>query len=387
MRRCWAPCPTRSASAAAPRPTSSCRAGREWATKLNDLASLARRGAEPQRGVGPATNTPSRRSRPGRRRRLHARSSGSAGCGGRRHEPTPHLAGVRRTTSRYLRDHGYRRDAMPPPPPRGPRRAPQAGRGLSEMAPLPDPDDPRLWYVLYDDAGATSRRRRWRLVGRGPEQPGAELRSSPPTRSITGPAARPTIGAHIAARRLIEHSSESPAAGLRGRPEAADPRLAKSPTQRTSGDPIGELERLTRETLGLLTHRLDAWHASLAAERLAQQRKLTPDRRPGRCLRLGRQPRARRRRRPTPRASSTHPPWPTPPPQPCCAARGARSRPTPAPPRSRSTSPPSACAAPSGSSRGVRNGQELGELLGAASSGGSTTRCSTAISRTCARRC
>ncbi|WP_282607798.1 hypothetical protein [Pelagibius sp. Alg239-R121] len=42
----------------------------------------------------------------------------------------------------------------------------------------------------------------------------------------------------------------------------------------TVADPIGELERLTRETLGLAMYRLDAWVTSRAAERLAKKRQL-----------------------------------------------------------------------------------------------------------------
>lgn len=50
-------------------------------------------------------------------------------------------------------------------------------------------------------------------------------------------------------------------------PPAATPPVA---------DPVGELERLMRETLGLASHRLDAWYTSIAAYRLAEKRSVNP---------------------------------------------------------------------------------------------------------------
>jgi hypothetical protein len=42
------------------------------------------------------------------------------------------------------------------------------------------------------------------------------------------------------------------------------------------GDPVGELERLLRETLGVASYRLDAWYSAVAAWRLENKRRATP---------------------------------------------------------------------------------------------------------------
>ncbi|MGI8332712.1 hypothetical protein ACRYCC_22395 [Actinomadura scrupuli] len=44
----------------------------------------------------------------------------------------------------------------------------------------------------------------------------------------------------------------------------------------TAGDPVGELERLLRETLGVHGYRLDAWYSAVAAWRLENKRTATP---------------------------------------------------------------------------------------------------------------
>ncbi|HKE78910.1 MAG TPA: hypothetical protein VKB54_06365 [Solirubrobacteraceae bacterium] len=44
----------------------------------------------------------------------------------------------------------------------------------------------------------------------------------------------------------------------------------------TADDPVGELERLLRESLGVVSYRLDAWYTAVAAWRLENKRKATP---------------------------------------------------------------------------------------------------------------
>ena len=258
--------------------------------------------------------------------------------------------------------------------------------GFPRMAPLANFEDPRLWYVLYDDPG-DEQAPTLRIVDPSRSRLVTELEELAADALITGPRRAERQVPMPLLRRLIERSVVVTQDDFRPTLSAAILRLARG--RRHGGD--RRPDRRARAP-----HARDARPAHPPARRLARQpgrrtpgpeAKADARRRPGGCLRLGRQPRARRRRRPTPRASSTHRPWPTPPPQPSCAARGARSRPTPAPPRSRSTSPPSACAARSGSSRASATGRSWGRWWAPASSGGSTTRCSTAISRTCAARC
>jgi hypothetical protein len=86
--------------------------------------------------------------------------------------------------------------------------------------------------------------------------------------------------------RLIRRSFETPPANFLSDLQDAV-RLLADVADWDTGDPVGELERLTAETLGLLTHRLDAWHASLAAERLAQKRHKGKTGVPGIGLQVG----------------------------------------------------------------------------------------------------
>jgi len=53
-------------------------------------------------------------------------------------------------------------------------------------------------------------------------------------------------------------------------------RLADMLTNEEVADPGGELERLLAETLGLATHRLDAWHTALALQILGEMRATRP---------------------------------------------------------------------------------------------------------------
>ena len=147
--------------------------------------------------------------------------------------------------------------------------------GFPRMAPLPNFEDPRLWYVLYDDPG-DEQAPTLRIVDPSRSRLVTELEELAADALITGPRRAERQVPIPLLRRLIERSIVVTQDDFRPTLSAAILRLAQVADTEETGDPIGELERLTRETLGLLTHRLDAWHASLAAERLAQKRRLTP---------------------------------------------------------------------------------------------------------------
>ncbi|MET0661793.1 MAG: hypothetical protein ABWZ42_01550, partial [Ilumatobacteraceae bacterium] len=147
---------------------------------------------------------------------------------------------------------------------------------------LPTPDDPPLWYVEYGDDGASA-------DGTFPT-----LRLVP-TVSATATASRLRDFAADARRatsiprpgylpgtpkplldKLVEQAvmvvpgdqAEELALGLEG--------LAAMLERDDLADPAGELTRLLRETLGLSTHRFDAWLCSLANERLSTLRAKAP---------------------------------------------------------------------------------------------------------------
>ncbi len=142
--------------------------------------------------------------------------------------------------------------------------------GLPEEAALADEDDPRLWYVLYDAPEEDLQAPVLQVVERDTDALAEALRrlaDPPPGPPITIPRSVPISLMH----RLIRRGFETPPAEFVAALRAAVRRLAQVAEGETA-DPHDELERLTAETLGLLTHRLDAWHASLAAERLARKR-------------------------------------------------------------------------------------------------------------------
>jgi hypothetical protein len=142
--------------------------------------------------------------------------------------------------------------------------------GLPPEAALADEDDPRLWYVLYDAPETDDQAPTLRVVERDTDGLAEALRilADPPAGPpITIPASLPIPLMH----RLIRRAFETPPADFVADLRDACRRLATI-ADGASGDPVATLERLTAETLGLLTHRLDAWHAGLAAERLAQKR-------------------------------------------------------------------------------------------------------------------
>lgn len=147
--------------------------------------------------------------------------------------------------------------------------------GFPTIAPLANFEDPRLWYVLYDDPG-DEQSPTLVIVDRNRARLAAELETLAADALVTGPRpVRRQVPIPLL-RRLIERSIVVTHDDYRPTLSAAIARLARVADTDETGDPVGELERLTRETLGLLTHRLDAWHASLAAERLAQKRAKTP---------------------------------------------------------------------------------------------------------------
>jgi hypothetical protein len=137
--------------------------------------------------------------------------------------------------------------------------------GLPTDAALPDSTDPRLWYVLYEPPGDEDAPA-LRLVEEdtaGLADALRRLADPPPGPPITIPASVPIPLMH----RLVRRAFETPPADF-----VADLRAACRSLATIADRGADDLERLTAETLGLLTHRLDAWHASLAAERLALKR-------------------------------------------------------------------------------------------------------------------
>ncbi len=162
-------------------------------------------------------------------------------------------------------------------------------RWLSESfsdATLPDAGDPALWYVEYgeDGAAADGTFPELKLVPSGgpegdPLLVAETLRGlAADARSVT-PTHRPAYGTsspQSLLRVLIEHGieqvhpthAEELAVGL--------DRLADMCEAGVVERPIDELARLLRETLGLATHRLDAWITSVAAQRLAKLRADRP---------------------------------------------------------------------------------------------------------------
>ena len=157
--------------------------------------------------------------------------------------------------------------------------------GFPSAAALPDADDPRIWYVLYEEPEDDAQAPTLEVVDRDPKELAAMLRQ------LADPEPGPVVTIPPSVRisllnRLIRRSYESPPQDFVADLKAAVLRIADV-ADWDEGDPVGELERLTAETLGLITHRLDAWHASLAAERLAQKRAQGQDRGPGVGVQVG----------------------------------------------------------------------------------------------------
>ena len=153
-------------------------------------------------------------------------------------------------------------------------------------ATLPDPDDPSLWYVEYGDDGAAADGTfpDLKLVPGGgaeddPVQLAASLRGlAADARSVTS-TERPEYD-HTAPtsllRVLIEHGIEQVHHSKAVEIAIGLDRLADMCEAGAVDDPVAELEGLLRETLGLATHRLDAWVSSVAAHRLAELRAERP---------------------------------------------------------------------------------------------------------------
>jgi hypothetical protein len=147
---------------------------------------------------------------------------------------------------------------------------------------LPTPDDPPLWYVEYGDDGAAPDGTfpTLRLVpDRAASAVARTLRDFAADARRTGSIPRPgylpgTAGSLL--DKLVEFGvmnvdadhAEQMALGLDG--------LAGMLETSAVADPLGELTRLLRESLGLATHRLDAWFSSLANQRLAALRAKRP---------------------------------------------------------------------------------------------------------------
>jgi hypothetical protein len=149
-------------------------------------------------------------------------------------------------------------------------------------ATLPSADDPALWYIEYGDDGAAPDGSfpRLALIPSGAAGAVASLlrRYAGDARAATGiprPGYIPGTPAALL-EKLIQHAvqtvpareTEELARGLEG--------LAGMLDGGAVADPLAELRRLLRETLGLATHRYDAWVSSVANARLAELRTKRP---------------------------------------------------------------------------------------------------------------
>lgn len=152
-------------------------------------------------------------------------------------------------------------------------------------ASLADPADPQLWYVEYgaDGSGADGAFPELRLVAESPDQSAADiaagLRGRAETARRIGPLLRPFVD--LTAPRPVLYALIDHALRTVAYPRAADladglDDLAALAEDDDLADPVAELRRLLRETVGLATHRYDAWLTSIAAERLARQRSAAP---------------------------------------------------------------------------------------------------------------
>ena len=174
--------------------------------------------------------------------------------------------------------------------------------GFSD-ATLPDPADPALWYVEYggDAAAADGTFPDLELVpGGGPEgdrlQLAASLRGlAADARSVTA-ADRPAYD-HSSPRSLfrvlVEHGIEQVNPAQAEELALGLDRLAEMCEGAAVDDPVAELARLMRETLGLATHRLDAWITSVATPPAGRAARHTAHGPPDRRLRLARRADAR----------------------------------------------------------------------------------------------
>ncbi len=150
------------------------------------------------------------------------------------------------------------------------------------VATLPTVDDPPLWYVEYgeDNARSDGTFPTLRLVpDKTPAAIATTLRDFAADARRATSIPRPGYVAGVTKslfEKLVEHGvmrvpgdqAEELALGLEG--------LATMLESGDVADPVGELTRLLRESLGLATHRLDAWMSSLADEHLASLRATTP---------------------------------------------------------------------------------------------------------------
>ena len=161
--------------------------------------------------------------------------------------------------------------------------------GLSDRfsgATLPDPDDPPLWYVEYGNDGAAPDGTfpALALVPRGGTE-GDPARVAESLRSLAADARLVAIGDRPAYdhgiprplfRVLAEHGIEQVAVPQAEAMALGFDRLATLFESGAVADPFSELELLLRETLGLATHRIDAWMTSVASNRLAELRAERP---------------------------------------------------------------------------------------------------------------
>lgn len=141
---------------------------------------------------------------------------------------------------------------------------------------LPDADDPELWYVNY--AGADPEAPTLSLLGTTAvehflEQLDRRVAAAQAT-ARGKPTAPPTDERRSLLMVLIDQSIELVSKAAAGDLAAALGELRRIATAGT--DTLAAIERLTAEALGVFTHRQDAWQTSLAAQRLAAIRAKHP---------------------------------------------------------------------------------------------------------------
>jgi hypothetical protein len=153
------------------------------------------------------------------------------------------------------------------------------GTGPFSAAHVPTADDPPLWYVEYGDDGAAPDGTfpTLRLVpDRTPDEAATILRNFARSARVGSVGIVNPANPRSLLEKLCEHAvasvpadrAEELALGLDG--------LAAMLESDDVVDPLAELTRLLRESLGLATHRFDAWLCSLANERLSTLRTKTP---------------------------------------------------------------------------------------------------------------
>lgn len=169
-----------------------------------------------------------------------------------------------------------------------------ASRTMSAAFPgatLADPGDPSLWYTIFEQDNASTDSEdgsvpRLELVAK-PDKTAADVAAflrarAEDARAVVAGGPRPKVDVTEPRSLLIrlvwhavtavsEDRADEVASGL---DRLAD--MLEAAKDEHVDDPLDMLGLLLRETLGLVTHRYDAWVSSLAGKRLADMRAATP---------------------------------------------------------------------------------------------------------------